>query len=368
MTSACDGVLSVGGSTHSAPYLPFAARRRYGSAREGFKSGLFVFAQVTLGEQNHLRNHTGMYAQLLGKPPLCGNSISATVSAVPWKHSLLGFPSAARILRVSFLALLTSCVLDVDHSSNSYRCVEEEVCPPGYECAEGVCVADNAQRLDAAVVDAGVFDARMMVDGASVLVDAKVVPDAKPAPPDADLGIVIVQVNASSDDAEENMQEASMDFGTIDLTSSDLELGVNADIAQGVGMRFANVQIPQGTNITKAYIQFTADEVDTEYASLRIYGEATAYPLTFESNYQNISTRSLFSAYTSWEPQPWPTVDASGLDQRTPDLITIIQGLVNDPEWSSGNSIVLLIGGSGRRTAKSFDQSPADAPRLVIHL
>jgi hypothetical protein len=45
---------------------------------------------------------------------------------------------------------------------------------------------------------------------------------------------------------------------------------------------------------------------------------------------------------------------------------TIIQELVNRPGWKSGNAMVFMITGTGKRNAYAYEKSPTDAPRLVI--
>ncbi len=64
-------------------------------------------------------------------------------------------------------------------------------------------------------------------------------------------------VISSSDDAEQRLS------GQMTLTSTDLELVTDGTNVQEVGMRFTNVQIPPGAQITSASIQFTVDEVTT---------------------------------------------------------------------------------------------------------
>ena len=56
----------------------------------------------------------------------------------------------------------------------------------------------------------------------------------------------------------------------------------------------------------------------------------------------------------------------AGRDQRTPDLSPVVQELVDRPGWSGGNALALIITGTGRRTADSYDGSAAAAPLLHI--
>jgi hypothetical protein len=172
------------------------------------------------------------------------------------------------------------------------------------------------------------------------------------------LNVLEVRVAASSDDAEEEV-----DSGSISISSSDLEL-VFDHVDQTIGMRFNEVSIPRDASITNAYVQFQVDETSSVETSLTVRGEAVGDAATFTSASGSISARPTTTAETPWSPPPWTTVGEAGLDQRTPDIASVIAEIVVLPGWSSGNSLVILITGSGERTAESFDGSPAAAPML----
>ena len=157
-----------------------------------------------------------------------------------------------------------------------------------------------------------------------------------------------IPVAASSDDAEESAT------GSVSRTSSDLELVLDGS-NQTVGLRFANVQIPSGATITDAYVQFEVDEVTTAAASLAIQGQAADRPATFSSSTGDISSRLRTTASVGWVPPPWPTVQVHGPDQRTPDISSIVREIVARPGWSAGNALVVIITGTGKRTAEAFD-------------
>jgi hypothetical protein len=168
------------------------------------------------------------------------------------------------------------------------------------------------------------------------------------------------RVGASVDDAEERVSD-----GRMSLTSSDLEL-INDSTDQLVGVRFAGVAVPHGARILDAYVQFKVDEVSIGATTLALQAEASDDAAAFTSTARSVSLRPRGSAAVSWTPNPWPTVGAIGLDQRTPSLVSLIQPVVDRAGWSSGNSLVLIITGSGARVAKSFDGDAAGAPLLVI--
>ncbi|MCB0599054.1 MAG: T9SS type A sorting domain-containing protein, partial [Phaeodactylibacter sp.] len=167
-------------------------------------------------------------------------------------------------------------------------------------------------------------------------------------------------VMRGSDDAEQRLSS-----GSTSLTSSDLELGTDG-VSQILGMRFNGLNIPQGAFITNAYIQFTVDEaVNDNPCNLAITGQANDNAPTFAITSFNISNRPRTNSTVNWTPAQWTAVGLAGPAQQTPDLSSIIQEIVNRPGYTSASSIVLIIEGSGRRTAES-SEAPAGAPRLCV--
>jgi hypothetical protein len=113
---------------------------------------------------------------------------------------------------------------------------------------------------------------------------------------------LIFPVVAGADDAEEGDDGP----GVMDIDSSDLELAWDhddPDRAQTIGVRFANVDVPQGTPIVAAYIQFACDEPDKNRNpfEVTISGEAAEDAAPYENIDYNISSRSKTSASVQWE-------------------------------------------------------------------
>jgi len=171
---------------------------------------------------------------------------------------------------------------------------------------------------------------------------------------------VDIRVIRSPDDAEESSD------GTVSKASSDLELVTDRGDIQTVGIRFRGVGIPQGASITGAYIQFTVDEATTEPTQLSIAGQASNNAAKFSGALFDISSRPRTAANVGWIPQPWITVGEAGEAQRTPDLAPVIQEIVNRSGWSSGNALAIIVNGSGRRVAESYNGDPAAAPLLHV--
>lgn len=177
-------------------------------------------------------------------------------------------------------------------------------------------------------------------------------------------GTMDVKVNASNNDAEENR----FNNGAVDLSSSDLELYTDEGVdPQYVGLRFMNINIPQGATVTSAYLKFTVDEVNSGNVLINIAGQAADNPLAFTSTAFNISSRLKTSSIVNWYPEAW--LQEYNLKQ-TPSLIPIVQELVNREGWNPGNAMAFILYGANTptntRIAKSFDGQSNYAP--VLHI
>jgi len=165
------------------------------------------------------------------------------------------------------------------------------------------------------------------------------------------------RISQSTDDAEEN------DYGRMDLDSDDLDF-----TEQKVAVRFQNIDIPQGSIITNAYIQFTAeDNHEHQSTGVDIFAEAIDDAPTFSSIHENISDRTKTSASIDWFIPRWHEGE-SGSKQRTPDISPLIQEVVDRYGWSDGNSMafIMLKNNFGDRDARTFDLDPYGAPALHI--
>jgi hypothetical protein len=175
----------------------------------------------------------------------------------------------------------------------------------------------------------------------------------------------------------------------MNLTSGDLELGeldtgFSPDDGDGlptIGLRFINVDIPQGATVIASNIQFTADSSNgTEPVELTIYGEAVGNALPYTDTAFDLSTRTQTAASVVWTiTEEWST--SSGEDktdaQRTVDLSSIVQEIIDSPDWTPGNSINFFMVATGAsatpsgtsvgREAEGFsDSNPNDTPEFTV--
>ena len=180
------------------------------------------------------------------------------------------------------------------------------------------------------------------------------------------------QITADADDAEEILAT-----GEVVLTSSDLEITEDGGDNQLVGLRFTDIDLPQGLPILGAYIQFTTDEDDksTPNFDVLIEGEAAGHAAAFTEALQDISLRPRTAEQVAWSGIPaWTVEHEASEDQRTPDIKDIVQEIIDQPDWQAGNAMAFILTGTGTRSAESHDGSMAHvevsdlAPKLVLRV
>ncbi|MDZ7617838.1 MAG: malectin domain-containing carbohydrate-binding protein, partial [Patescibacteria group bacterium] len=160
------------------------------------------------------------------------------------------------------------------------------------------------------------------------------------------------------DDAEESAA------GAVSLGSSDLELTMDKS-QQQIGLRFHSVPLPRGAKIRRAHVQFAAKDASSEPTDLMILGHAADDAPQFSTTANDISSRQRTETAVAWNPPAWNRADA-GPAQQTPNLAPIVEEIVARPGWSQGNALTLIVTGTGKRVAWSFEGKKEDAARLLI--
>jgi hypothetical protein len=168
-----------------------------------------------------------------------------------------------------------------------------------------------------------------------------------------------VPVIHADDDAEEDEE------GNVNLSSSDLEL-TEDDGTQLVGLRFNGIQLPRGSAIRNAYIQFTCDEPSITSTSLIIAAEDSPSAERFSSDSHDLSSRNRTQTEVGWNPPPWLLVGGSGKAHQTPNLAPLIEAVTSLEDWKAGNSIAFLVSGSGKRIASAYRSGNDRAARLIV--
>jgi hypothetical protein len=128
-----------------------------------------------------------------------------------------------------------------------------------------------------------------------------------------------------------------------------------------VVLRFQALGIPVKSQVTSASIQFWAadNSADESHLAIDVLLVPDAGPLT------NIDYRTL-TGYSGqpiqWAPNSWAK-DDHGPDQQTPDLHTLLQKIVDHPQYTPKSAVMFVIGPAlgavGQRSAISYENSMA---------
>lgn len=176
---------------------------------------------------------------------------------------------------------------------------------------------------------------------------------------------VCKSITSSIDDAEQRVSN-----GQMYTNSSDLELVDDFDYLgmQVVGLRFTGLNIPAGSQIQTASIQFAVDETVGSNGTISIAGHDVANSPAFSTSAYNISSRTKTSATTSWSPDytKWNVAHEQTPDQETPDLSSVVQEIIDNTGWSNNNAMTFIFSGTGSVSAEAYDGEPTLAPKLCI--
>lgn len=182
---------------------------------------------------------------------------------------------------------------------------------------------------------------------------------------------MIIPISNAGDDGKENSS------GQIEMNSSTLDFFYDANSEspeQTVGLRFQNIDLPAGTIIQNAYLQFTStlDNANINAPFGMIHIEDTEDALPYSDVAYGISNRTYMDESITWTMQPWTAATEAVPFQRTPNVASLVQKIINHDGWEAGNSIAFMLNSpnplytNAGNQAATFDQNPELAPRLVI--
>ncbi len=165
------------------------------------------------------------------------------------------------------------------------------------------------------------------------------------------------QVNFGKDDVNED--------GTIYANNgTSVFLGTGQTVGGGyTGLRFNNVSIPQGAVISSAHLEVVSPATAWMQLNFDIFGEATGNSVGFVSTNkpsQRVLTNSKVSHSSNVN---WPAGSTISLNEMS----SVIQEVINNPAWQSGNSLSVIMKGTGgawaRKFVTSFEGSATNAPK-----
>ena len=169
-----------------------------------------------------------------------------------------------------------------------------------------------------------------------------------------------LRIATSADDAEQRLDNSIL------LNSPDLDF----QTGRFVGLRFPGVEIPRGSRILSAQVQFTVAAGSTVGPlTVLIFGEAAPNAGPFTLTAASLAALPSTANSVQWDlTNPWTTGQA-GADQLTPNFKNVLQEIVNQPQWAPGNALVVLFkgtAGAAIRKGAAQDGNPAAAALITI--
>ena len=156
---------------------------------------------------------------------------------------------------------------------------------------------------------------------------------------------------ASADDAKQS--------GTAVILAATMSV---ANATNYLGVRFPNVTVPQGATINSATL--TVDVPSAAFDTpngVTWYGELATNAAAFTTTASDITNRALTSATLVWSGSD------IGAGDKALTVTSIVQEIVNQGGWASGNAMALLLYGvAASLRITNYDTSTTLCARLAI--
>lgn len=134
---------------------------------------------------------------------------------------------------------------------------------------------------------------------------------------------------------------------------------------QTTGLRFTNVNIPQGVQVEEAFVELVARQASGDNPAVKIFGENVGDAATFAVTDNDLTDRPRTSTAVDWTV---PDTTATGELVRV-DIAPVIQKIIERPDWCGGNALALLFESASALLTQqffSFDGSPTNTPTLRV--
>ncbi|WP_334063953.1 PilC/PilY family type IV pilus protein [Alteromonas genovensis] len=168
-------------------------------------------------------------------------------------------------------------------------------------------------------------------------------------------GESVYQVASQRDNSEED---------TNGYPNTGTELTFYSAYNDDIAVRFRNLNLPQGAEITEAYLEFTSNANRTySNASMRIRGVAQDDVNDFHPE-KRYRLRDL--PKTSGIVWSMPSFYYQNV-YRTPDISSVVKEIVDRSGWQAGNDMAFVLDNfNSYRSAYTYNGSASRAPKLII--
>jgi hypothetical protein len=79
----------------------------------------------------------------------------------------------------------------------------------------------------------------------------------------------------------------------------------------------------------------------------------------------DLETLPLIAPHVDWSPGAW-NVDETADNERTPNLASLLQVIVNNPQYTPGSAVAFIIAGQGARTARAKESNSPQPAFLTV--
>ena len=160
-------------------------------------------------------------------------------------------------------------------------------------------------------------------------------------------------------DSYDNVEEATNGW-----ESTGRELTFRDSSNSYIGLRFTEVNIPQGATVTNAYLEFTAYDTDTKNgATMLISGIDQDDIDNFKNHNRNDLQNIAKTGGITWIIPDF----RRNRTYQTGDLSSIINSIVGRSGWQAGNALGFVLSDFDElRGAYSYSGKPSRAPKLYI--
>lgn len=167
-------------------------------------------------------------------------------------------------------------------------------------------------------------------------------------------GTLAVRVKASADDAEQNAT------GVSNINSTSLEMGELRGVSRWVGYRFDVGALPEGADITAAYIQYKAYAANSSSAT-HTWRAQVGNAARFTTATNTITSRTLTAAASTCSAPADVHAGDSSVNQRSCSLVEPLEEAL---QTNTSGYVALVMTGTGLRRAYSYNGN--NPPELVI--
>ena len=170
------------------------------------------------------------------------------------------------------------------------------------------------------------------------------------------------QISSNSDDGRWDT------LGNFDNSANLAQVGYGSSAQWSSFFRFPNVTIPAGATITSAFLDWYSANADVDDTiNMHVRGDKSTASPTAPTTAADAVGRARTTEQVAWQIVSWTSTTL----YTSPNIAQIIQELVSQGTWASGNAMVLFLDENNDTSSNdiwiaTLEHSTLQAPRLTI--